>query len=261
MRLWMIVFCFLSVGVQAGAASTESAPAAVDLSCPTSRSPGAHLCSLVIQSIGIRDSGPGKAAELVATVAGSNPRCYRAPAPGTTPNVAGMTRRLLKSWRDQKPILLDSYLPEETSQGCEWLVRDALPCGPDVAQNDPPCLLHPSGTRYGGEPATPRSPPTALSESCEEAKRGTRFCSGFVKSIEPVQDTDRMIVHLSKPDICVTIDPAVDETNVKIWQAKLELVRAAKEQQVQAIVLFPTVPKAPAGVCPALYQIDILRTG
>jgi len=254
----LLSFVGYASAASAAPASAAAAPAsATPNSCPPPHTPGAHLCSLVIQSIGIEGSGPETSAELVANVAGSTPRCYHAPAPGTMPNVAGMTRRLLKSWRGHKPILLDSYYPEDKSQGCEWLVRDAMPCPPDHPQTDPPCLLHPTVSRFGSEPVAVRKPAAALSEGCEGPRQDTQFCSGFISSIEPVKDSDRMTVRLAKPDICVTIDPAADQTNLKIWQAKLELARAAKEEHVQAIVLFPTVPELPAGACPALYQIDI----
>lgn len=258
MRRLMIIVSFLSFACSAVSAAPAPAPASAALnSCPDPHTPGAHLCSLVIQSIGIEGSGPGTSAELVANVAGPIPRCYHAPAPGATPNVAGMTRRLLKSWRGHKPILLDSDYPDDKSQGCEWLLRDALPCAADRPQTDPPCLLHPTVVHFGSEPATGRKPAAVLSESCEDPKQDTQFCSGFISNIEPVKDSDSMTVRLAKPDICVTIDPAADETIYKIWQAKLELARAAKEEHVQALVLFPTVPKLPAGSCPALYQIDI----
>lgn len=239
-----------------GAAAEAPSSAALD-SCPNPRTPGAHLCSLVIQSIGIESSGPGTSAELVANVAGQNPRCYHAPAPGTAPNVAGMTRRLLKSWRGHKPIMLDSYYPEDKSQSCEWLLRDALPCMQKPPQTDPPCILHPTAARGAGEQVAVRKPAAALSQSCEGPTKNTQFCSGFISSIEPVSDSDIVTVRLAKPDVCVTIDPAADQTDHKIWQAKLELARAAKEEHVQAVVLFPTLPKLAAGACPPLYQIDI----
>jgi len=272
LRPWMIVLCSLCGAGQAMADSAASDPPSVVVEGPAAQAaaaaaakycgaphtPGAHLCSLIIGSIGIEVSGPGSPAELVTTVAGPVPRCYHAPAPGTAPNVAGMTRRLLKSWRGHKPILLDSYFPDEKSQSCDWLVRDQLPCAATGAQSDPPCIIQPTQARYdSGQPLVGRRPAPTLSENCEDPRQETQFCSGFIASIEPVLNSDSFTVHLEKPVICVTIDPAADQTGVKIWQAKLELARAAKEEHVQAVVLFPAVPKAPADACPALYQIDI----
>jgi len=272
MRPLIIVLCLLSVAAYAASESTSTPPvslvaegpgaqasaASAAKNCGNPHSPGPHICSLIIQSIGIEGSGPGTSAELVTNVAGPVPRCYHAPAPGTLPNVAGMTRRLLKSWRGHKPILLDSYYPDDKSQSCEWLLRDQLPCPVTGAQSDPPCIIHPTQAHYdSGQPVTWRKPAAKLSEGCEDSKQDTQFCSGFIASIQPIKDSDSVTVHLEKPDICVTIDPAADQTGFKIWQAKLELARAAKDEHVQAVVLFPTVPKLPAGDCPALYQIDI----
>jgi len=271
MRPLIFVICLSSVADYAASESTAAPPAALVAegpgaqasaasaakNCGDPHTPGAHICSLIIQSIGVEGSGPGTSAELVTNVAGAVPRCYHAPAPGTLPNVAGMTRRLLKSWRGHKPILLDSYYPDDKSQGCEWLVRDQLPCPATGAQGDPPCVINPTQGHDAGRKVNWRKPAATLSESCEDPKQETQFCSGFIASIEPVQDSDSVTVHLGKPDICVTIDPAADQTGFKIWQAKLELARAAKEEHVQAVVLFPTVPKISTDACPALYQIDI----
>jgi hypothetical protein len=272
LRPWMIVLCSLGVAGQtmADAAATVPPPVVVEgpaaqaaaasaaKYCGAPHTPGPHLCSLIIRSIGIEVGGPGSPAELVATVAEPVPRCYHAPAPGTAPNVAGMTRRLLKSWRGHKPILLDSYYPDDKSQSCDWLVRDQLPCPPTGAQSDPPCVIQPTEARYdSGQPLVGRKPAVNLSEKCEDPKQETQFCSGFIASIEPVVNSDSFTVHLEKPAICVTIDPAADQTGLKIWQSKLELARAAKEEHLQAVVLFPTTPKAPPDACPALYQIDI----
>jgi hypothetical protein len=240
--------------VAAGARDSGDAAAA---HCAAPHTPGAHICSLVIQSIGVESSGPGTSAELVTTVAGATPRCYHAPAPGTLPNVAGMTRRLLKSWRGQIPILLDSYYPSGGAENCDWLIRDQLPCPAGSTLGDPPCIIKPSQAVAAGPQVPWRKPARELSESCEDPKQGTQFCSGFVESIQSVKDSDSLTVHLEKPDLCLTIDPAADQTVFKIWQAKLELARAAQERHVEAVVLFPTKPKLPAGACPALYQIDI----
>jgi hypothetical protein len=272
MRALLFLLCLSSVATCATAESTAAPPAALAAEgagakasaesaakhCGDPHTPGPHICSLIIQSIGVEGSGPGTSAELVTNVAGPSPRCYHAPAPGTLPNVAGMTRRLLKSWRGHKPILLDSYYPDDKSQSCEWLLRDQLPCPPTGGQADPPCIINPSSVRYeGGKQVLWPKPAAPLSEACQDPKQDTQFCSGYISSIDPVKDSESWTVHLEKPAICVTIDPAADQTSFKIWQAKLELARAAKDEHVQAVVLFPTEPKPSAGACPALYQIDI----